>query len=77
MVKGQRIKVPQWIEGTGRGGPFVVRIDADAIIPDEDQSEPCFEPATLRWLEQMQLLADQGQVDELAKHGTVYVRRAG
>ena len=76
MIKGQRIKVPQWIEGRSASGPFAVRIDAEAVIPEEDQSEPCFEPATMRLLEEAQRLADAGDVDTLSRMGEVYTRRS-
>jgi hypothetical protein len=76
MVKGKRIRVPQWIEGRTSTGPFVVRVEAEAVIPDADTTEPCFEPATVRWLEELQRMADAGNVDELSRHGTVYVRRS-
>jgi hypothetical protein len=45
------------------------------VIPDDDPSEPCLEPATLRWLDQLQELADRGEVDALARFGEVFVRR--
>jgi hypothetical protein len=38
-------------------------------------SEPCLEPSTLRWLDELQKLADEGDVDALAEVGEVYVRR--
>jgi hypothetical protein len=75
MVKGAHIKLPQWIEGRSRLGWFVVRIDADAVIPDADPTEPCFEPDTARLLDEAQRLADQGDIDALAKLGEVYLRR--
>lgn len=70
-VPGRRIKIDQWIHS----GPCVVRVAVEAVIPDEDPSEPCFEAETVRWLDQLQQLADAGQVDELARHGDVYIRR--
>jgi hypothetical protein len=76
MLKGQRIKLPQWIEGRSTFGSFVVRIEADAIIPDADPSEPCFEPETARLLDEAQRLADAGDVEALAKLGEVFVRRS-
>ncbi len=58
MIKGKRIKVPQWIHGT----QCVVRVDVDAVIPDADPSEPCFEPPAVRWMDELQRLADAGDV---------------
>lgn len=53
----------------------VVRVEAEAMIPDADLSEPCLEPSTLRWLDELKILADAGDVDALAKVGQLYVRR--
>ena len=76
MIKGQRVKLPQWIEGRTRAGSFVVRIVAEAIIPEAGPSEPCFEPATMKMLEEAQRLADAGDVDALSRVGEVYFRRS-
>jgi len=76
MVAGRRVRVPQWIEGRTTAGSFVVRIDAEAVIPDADPSEPCFEPSVVRQLDEAQRLADQGDVESLAKFGEVYFRRS-
>jgi hypothetical protein len=73
MIEGKRIQLRQWIHGK----LCVVSVTVDAVIPDEDPSEPCFEPAATQWMDELQRLADEGKVDELAKHGEVYVRRAG
>lgn len=75
MLKGRNIRVTQWIEGRSRLGPIVVRVDADAIVPDEDPSEPCFEASVVRWLEEVQRLADAGEIEVLAKLGDVYYKR--
>ena len=72
MIPGKRIDIDQWIHGK----LCVVRIRVPAIIPDEDPSEPSFEPAAVQWMDDLQRLADEGRVDELAKHGDVYVRRS-
>ena len=71
-IKGKRIKVSRWIHG----GPCVVRVEVDAVIPDSDPSEPCLEPHTVRWLDKLHQMAEAGEVDELAKAGEVYVRRS-
>ena len=73
QIPGRRIRVPKWIHGR----LCVVKVEADAVIPDADPSEPCLEPKTLRWLDELQNLADAGDVDALAKHGEVFVRRIG
>ena len=72
VIPGKRIKVSKWIHGRG----CAVRVQADAVIPDADPSEPCLEPATLKWLDEVQRLADSGDVDALAKLGEVYVRKS-
>jgi len=54
----------------------VVRVHADVVIPDADPSEPCLEPATPRWLDSLQQLADIGDVAALEKVGEVFVRRS-
>ena len=69
--KGERIRVAEWIAGDR----CVVRVDVDAVIPDADPSEPCFEPPAVKWMDELQRLANEGNLDELAKHGDVYVRR--
>jgi hypothetical protein len=67
----QHIKVPQWIHA----GRCVVRVEVDALVLS-DCPDPSLTPETVRWLEELQKLADSGRVDELARFGTVYVRRS-
>lgn len=71
-VRGKRVRIPQWIFGD----MCVLRLDVDAVVPDADPSEPCLEPNTLRYLDELQELASTGNVTELEKHGVVYVRRS-
>lgn len=72
LLPGKRIKLEQWIHAPA----CVVRVEVDAIIPDDDPSEPCLEPPTIRFLDDLQTKADQGQITELEKVGDVYVRRS-
>jgi len=51
-------------------------VEVDAIIPDADPSEPCLELATVRWLEDVQAMADACEFDRLAAIGELYVRRS-
>ena len=71
-VPGKRVRVPKTI----LGDLCVLRLEVEAVIPDADPSEPCLEPDTLRYLDHLRQLAAAGNVTELEKHGTVYVRRS-
>ena len=71
-LQGTKVRVPQWIHGN----TFVVHLEVDAVIPEEDPSEPCLEPDTLKFLDRLQSLADEGNVDALERYGTVYVRKS-
>ena len=72
MVRGEPTLVWKWIHSK----TCAVRVQVEAIIADADPSEPCLEPQTVRWLDELQRLANEGKVDELEKHGQVYVRRS-
>ena len=70
-LTGERIKSIQWIQGDD----FVVRVVVDAIIPDFDPSEACFEPDVVRFLDDVQEKANRGLIAELEQVGEVYVKR--
>ena len=72
LLPGKKTKVVKWIHGR----VCVVRVEVQAVIPDADPSEPCLEPATVKWLDELQRLADAGDVESLARAGEVYVRRS-
>ena len=71
-LQGRRTRIERWIHAPA----CVVRVEVDAIIPDADPSEPCLEPQTVRFLDDLQSKADRGLVNELAQVGDVYVRRS-
>jgi hypothetical protein len=54
--QGKRVRFHRWIHA----GPCVVRTEVDAVIPDDDPSEPCLSPQTLVFLGEVQWLADSG-----------------
>lgn len=76
MIKGNRIKLTQWIEGRSRSGPFVVRVEVDAVIPESDPSEPAFEPPALKVLDEASRLAAAGDLEALAQIGAIYFRKS-
>ena len=65
-------RVSQWIHA----GPCVVRVEVEALLLPDCPDEPSFTPETVRWLEELQRLADAGKIEDLARFGTVYVRRS-
>jgi len=71
-IAGQHIRVVEWIYS----GRCAVRVELPAVVPEEDPTEPCFEPPTVKLLDRLQQWADAGDVEELAKHGDVYIRRS-
>jgi hypothetical protein len=70
-IDATKTRVTKWIHGD----LCVARVEVDALLPAFDPTEPYLEPATVRFLDQLQQLANAGRVDELAKHGRVYVRQ--
>ncbi len=70
-LQGKRTKIERWIHAES----CVVRVEVEGILPDADPSEPCLEPQTVRYLDDLQRKADQGLIDELAQAGDVYVRQ--
>jgi len=51
---------------------FVVAVEVEAVIPDDDPSEPCFEAETVQLLREVESRANKGDVDWLRQHGRVY-----
>lgn len=70
IIPGKRVKRTRFVQTD----QFVVAVDVDALIPDEDPSEPCFEPAVVELLRQVQEHAQHGDREWLIRHGRVYER---
>ncbi|HEV2292949.1 MAG TPA: hypothetical protein VGR35_03785 [Tepidisphaeraceae bacterium] len=70
-VPGKRIRAIKWIAGDR----CAVRVEVEEVVPDFDPSEPVLEPA-VELLDEVQRLANEGKLDELARYGDVYVRRS-
>ena len=51
---------------------FVVAVEVEAIIPDADPSEPCFEPRAVELLRQVEKHANAHDLKWLQQHGRVY-----
>jgi len=71
-VPNKRIKLTKWIHGS----LCAVRVQVEGIILEGDADEPSLEPPTLRLLDTLQRLADQGDVAALERYGEVFVRKS-
>ena len=53
-------------------GQYAVEVEVEVVYPEDDPSEPCLEPATLRWLDQVARKAEEGDVQYLQKVGRLF-----
>lgn len=51
---------------------YVVAVEVEAVIPDADPSEACYEPHTVELLRAVELHAQNGDIEWLKQHGEVY-----
>ena len=55
-----------------RTDQFVVAVEVDAVLPEDDRSEPCYESETVRLLQEIEEHAKRGDLQWLRQHGKVY-----
>ena len=67
-IPGKRITRVRWIH-TDR---YVVAVEVEMVIPEDDPSEPCYEAETVQLLREVEEHALRGDVDWLKRHGKVY-----
>jgi hypothetical protein len=67
-LPGKRVRRTRLV----RTDRFVVVVDVEAVIPDADPSEACYEPHTVELLRQVEQHAKSGDVEWLKQHGKVY-----
>jgi len=64
----KREKRKRWVQR----GQYAVEVEVEVIYPEDDPGEPCLEPATLRWLDEVARRAEQGDVHYLRSVGRVF-----
>jgi hypothetical protein len=69
-IQGKRVKRTRFVQ-TDR---FVVALVVDAIILDEDPSEPCCTPEMVELIREVEHRARRGDKQWLMQHGRVYER---
>jgi hypothetical protein len=67
-IPGKRVRRVRLV----RTEQFVVAVEVDAVIPDADPSEACYESETVELLREIESHARQGNVTWLKQHGKVY-----
>ncbi len=64
----RREKRKRWVQR----GKYAVEVEVEVIYPSDDPSEPCLEPATVRWLDEIARRAEQGDLAFLRGVGRVF-----
>jgi hypothetical protein len=67
-LPGQQVRRTRLV----RTEKYIVAVEVDAVIPDEDPSEPCYGPEVVELLRQVEAKARSGDVEWLKQHGKVY-----
>jgi hypothetical protein len=64
----RREKRKRWV----RRGQYAVEVEVEVVYPEDDPTEPCLEPATVRWLDEVARKAEEGDVEYLQEIGQVF-----
>jgi hypothetical protein len=67
-IAGKRVRRVRLV----RTDQFVVAVEVEAVIPDADPSEPCYESETVELLREVERNARLGNIAWLKQHGKVY-----
>ena len=67
-VPGKRIRRARLV----RTDRFIVAVEVEAVIPDADPTEPCYESETVEFLREIEAHARAGDVTWLRARGKVY-----
>lgn len=67
-IPGQRIKRTRLIQSE----KYVVAVEVEMVIPEDDPSEPCYESETIQHLREIKERADHEDVAWLTLQGKVY-----
>lgn len=68
-VVGERIKRTRLIQTA----KYVIAVDVEMVIPEDDPSEPCYEAETVKFLREVKDRAERDELSWLKQHGKVYM----
>ena len=64
----RREKRKRWIQR----GQYAVEVEVELVYPEDDPSEPCLDPSTVRWLDEIARRAEEGDLEYLQGVGRVF-----
>lgn len=64
----RREKRKRWVQR----GSYAVEVEVEVVYPPDEPDEPCLEPATVRWLDEIARKAEEGDVAYLRRAGRVF-----
>jgi hypothetical protein len=64
----RREKRIRWVQR----GCYAVEVEVEVVYPADDPSEPCLEPETVKWLDEIARKAQLGDIEFLRRVGRVY-----
>lgn len=67
-IPGKRVRRVRLV----RTPRFVVAVEVEAVFPQDDPSEPCYEAETVNLLREIEEHAERGDLDWLRSRGKVY-----
>ncbi len=67
-IPGKRMKRTRLVQSER----YVVAVEVEMVIPEDDPNEPCYESETVQLLREIAERAERGDVTWLQEHGTVY-----
>ncbi len=67
-IPGKRLKRTRLIQGER----YVVAVEVELVIPEDDPSEPCYESETVTLLKEIKQHVDKDDLPWLKQHGKVY-----
>ena len=67
-ITGERVKRIRLIQTD----KYVIAVEVEMVIPEDDPSEPCYEAETVQLLRNIKEHAERGDVEWLSKRGKVY-----
>ena len=67
-VSGERIKKTRFVQTD----QYIIAVEVEMVIPEDDPSEPCYEAETVRFLQEVKERAERNELTWLKEHGRVY-----